>query len=305
MTGTPAHSRTTSTPRPPVIARTVATGSPAPASTVSKPIAAALARRPALRSTRITRPAPADPGGVAAEQADRARRPVIATVSPGRDVAAVGDVEGDRGRVDDRALVEGQAVGQREDRLHARAPTYVGVGALDAVAVLLVEARPAVVLAQVVAALDALLADAAGVVGGAGHAVARPVQPKRSAPGPRSDDLAGPLVARDEREGRRPEARVVAPDEVGVGAADRHRPHPARTSLGPGAGTGTSWISNRLGSSDDEGLHGRGHGGSLLLDDGHGIDHRPRRAADLDGQGDEQELVDPLRGPAPRGPGSP
>ena len=39
----------------------------------------------------------------------------------------------------------------------------------------------------------------------------------------------------------------------------------ASTSFGPGVGTGTSRISIRLGLEDDEGLHGRGHGGTSWL----------------------------------------
>jgi hypothetical protein len=45
VSGTPAHSRTTSAPRPPVSSRTAATGSPAVVSTVSKPMPAAFSRR--------------------------------------------------------------------------------------------------------------------------------------------------------------------------------------------------------------------------------------------------------------------
>ena len=162
---------------PPVIARTAPTGSPAAVSTVSKPMAAALARR-WPRPTTMTRPAPRMRAASAREQADRPG-PGDGDRVARRDPAAVGDVERDRGRVDDGALVEGQAVGQREDRLDALDDVR-RVGALDVVAVLLVEARLAVVLAQVVAALDALLADAAGVVAGARHAVAR--SSSRSAP---------------------------------------------------------------------------------------------------------------------------
>ena len=115
-------------------------------------------------------PRPPDAGGVAGQQADRAGAGDDHRVAGG-DVAAVGDVEGDRGRVDERAVLEREGIGQREDRLDALDDVR-RVGTLDAVAVLLVEPGPAVVLAQVVATLDALATDAAGVVAGAGDPVA-------------------------------------------------------------------------------------------------------------------------------------
>jgi hypothetical protein len=99
------------------------------------------------------------------------------------------------------------------------------------VAVLRVQTWLAVVLADVVLTLDALLAGAARVVARPGDAV-----PDRPAEGlgarPQGDDLTGPLVARRERERGGPEARVVTADQVGVGAT----------------GTGFSWISRTFGS---------------------------------------------------------
>ena len=77
-------------------------------STASKPIAAALASRSGLRSTMMTRAAPRSARRVAGEQADRAGTGDRHRVA-GPHAATVGDVEGDRGRVDDRALVEAQA----------------------------------------------------------------------------------------------------------------------------------------------------------------------------------------------------
>ena len=123
-----------------------------------------------------------------------------------------------------------------------------GVAALDVVPVLGVQAGLAVVLAEVVLALDALLADAAGVVAGARDAVADlPAEGLRA--GAERHDLAGPLVAGREREGRGPEAGVVAVDQVGVGAADRRSRAPGRAPRsGPGSGTGFSWISRTSGS---------------------------------------------------------
>ena len=88
--------------------------------------------------------------------------------------------------------------------------------------VLAVEALVAEVLAEVVAALDAEPAVAAAGVRGARHAHADlPAEVGRALP--ELDHLARPLVARDEREGLRPEAGEVALDDVRVGAADGDR----------------------------------------------------------------------------------
>ena len=240
------------------MARTVATGSPSPESMASKPIARALASRTGLRSSRITRPAPRTS---AASPPSRpiAPAPVMATVSPGVMLPRLATWRAmDAGSMT-APWANDRPVGQREDALDA-VDRVRGVDALDAVAVLLVEAGLAVVLAQVVAALDALLADAAGVVRGAGHAVA---DLPAEALGARAQggDLARPLVPRDERERGRPEARVVAPDEVGVGAADGDRADPGEDLVGSGHRDRDLPDLEHRGLEDDEGLHGRGQGG--------------------------------------------
>ena len=199
-------------------------------------------------------------GRVTAQQADGAAAH-DADVVAGLDPRAIGDVQGDRRRVDDGADLEAHGVGQREDALHA-VHDVLGVGALVVVAVLAVEVHDAVVLAEVVAALDALLADAAGVVTRAGHAVAD-LPAGLLGTGAELDDLAGPFVARDDGEGRRPEARVVAGDEVRVGAADGHRAHPAEHLHGTGLGDRDILDLEPLRLEHDQRLHGLGHVGLL------------------------------------------
>src|ERR1039458_2518259 len=243
VAGTPAHSSTTSTPCPSVAALTSATGSGPPLSTVSKPNAAALASRTLLFSTTITRLAPRT----------SAASPASSPIAP----APVGDLQGDRGGIYHRSLGVREAVGQVEDRLHT--VDHVGrVRPRDVVAVLLVEAQDAVVLAEVVVTLDALLADAAGVVRGAGHTVADlPAVGRGSRP--HGHDVAGPLVAGYEGEGWRPEARVVTADQMGVGATDRNRPHPGQDLVGSRHRNRHLLDLEVVGLEHDEGLHGGGN----------------------------------------------
>ena len=207
------------------------------------------------RPTTMTRPAPR---ARAASPPSRPTgpAPMTTTSSPGCDPATPRAVQRDRGRVDDGALLPADRLGQREDALDA-VDDVLGVGALVVVTVLAMEVHHAVVLAQVVAALDALLADAAGIVAGTGHAVADGPAGLLGA-GTQLDDLAGPLVAGDDGEGRRPEAGVVAGDEVRVGTADRHRLDAAEDLHGPRLRDGHLLDLEPLGLEHDEGLHGVG-----------------------------------------------
>jgi hypothetical protein len=84
----------------------------------------------------------------------------------------------------------------------------------------------AVVEAHRVVAGHAVEADAAALVSLAGHTRADGVLGgdllRRLEVVGYGHDLAGPLVADDGREGRRPEARELAGDDLGVRAADGH-----------------------------------------------------------------------------------
>src|SRR3970282_1943447 len=62
-----------------------------------------------------------------------------------------------------------------------------------------------------------------------------------------------------EGEGRWPEAGVVTPDEMGVGAADRDRSHPGQDLVGPGDRDRHLAELEAAGLEDDERLHGLGH----------------------------------------------
>ena len=220
-----------------------------------------------------------DPRRVTAEEADRAGAGDGHGVARG-DVAAVGDVQGDGRRIDQRPVLEREALRQREDRLDALHDVG-GVGALDAVAVLAVQPLAPVVLAQVVAPFHALATHAAGVVAGARHAVAD-LPAEALGPGAQGRDLARPLVPRDERERGRPEARVVAPDEVGVGAADGHRADPREDLVGSGFGDRDLLDLEHRRLEDDEGLHRGGQGGHRggLLQGGAGLPTRKGEPAE-------------------------
>src|SRR5205814_558585 len=116
------------------------------------------------------------------------------------------------------------------------------------------QALDAEVLADVVTALDAARADAARVVGDAGHARAD-LPAERGRALPQLDDLAAPLVPRDQRPLLGPEARIVALDDVRVGAADRHRAHLAQ-QLEPARARALDVAHGELvGRRDDEGAH--------------------------------------------------
>ena len=173
----------------------------------------------------------ADGRRVAGEQADRARHRSPTTVSPGlmlpRRATCSAMLAGSTTAPSSKDTSSGSR------KTHFTSCTDVGgVAAGHVVPVLGVQPGLAVVLAEVVLPLDALLAGPAGVVAGAGDPVAhRPAEGlRRLAEG---DDLAGPLVAGGEREGRGPEAGVVAVDQVCVGAADGRRPHPGEHLVGP------------------------------------------------------------------------
>ena len=131
--------------------------------------------------------------------------------------------------IEQSTLLETQLVWKMEHRLDA-VNDVLGERALPVVAVLPVHVGVAVVLTNVVAALDALLAEAARVVGCSRHTVA-----DRKAEGVSTvAEFAhhpGPLVAGDERVRRRPEARVVTPQEMGIGSADRDGIHPTQNLL--------------------------------------------------------------------------
>ena len=64
-------------------------------------------------------------------------------------------------------------------------------------------------------------------------------------------------MARDEGVGGRPTARVVAPDQVGVGAADRDRADAREDLVGSGHGDRDFLDLEHAGLEDDEGLHRR------------------------------------------------
>jgi len=116
--------------------------------------------------------------------------------------------------------------------------------ALVVVPVLLVEPGLAVVLAQVVPPLERTSGRSRRRRGRCRRAVAD-LQPYRSSRGP-GDYFAG-HCARNEREAERPEARIVAADEVDVRAADRDCSNPRQDLIGPGVGWHI-WISTRFGS---------------------------------------------------------
>ena len=79
--------------------------------------------------------------------------------------------------------------------------------------------RLAVVLTKIVAALQAVAAIAAALVGLAGDTVAGLVVEHALAD---LDDFAGPFVAGDKGVRRRPDAGQPAMDDLGIAAADGH-----------------------------------------------------------------------------------
>jgi hypothetical protein len=91
-------------------------------------------------------------------------------IVPRSDLAPVGGVQGDGGRVENGPFGETQAVGKPEDRLDA-VHDVLGEGTLPVVSVLAVDGHVPVVLTQVVAPLDTGPAETTGVVRGAGHPV--------------------------------------------------------------------------------------------------------------------------------------
>ena len=228
--GSPEHSSATSAPSPPVRSRMPSTVSSAVKSSVSWP-----------SDGRLLQPRAAADDDHAAG-AERARelghqqahhaRPDDHDGVARRMAAALDRVQRDRRRVEHRGLLVGQLVGHREDALD-RVHDVVGVRAVDVVAVLLVHAQVAEPLAEVVPALDALAAEPAGGVRRARDARADlPAEVGRARP--ELDHVAAPLVARDQRPLLGPEARVVALDDVRVGAADRDRAHLAEHLVAAG-----------------------------------------------------------------------
>ena len=134
------------------------------------------------------------------------------------DAAAVGGVKRDRRRVQQRSLGKVHFVGEREHGLDV-VDDVLGKGSGPVVPVVAMKARVAVVLAYVVAALDTARAVSAGGVGGPGHPRSYRMAEALDA-ATDLDDLARPLVARGERPARWPEPRIVASQEMRIGAAD-------------------------------------------------------------------------------------
>ena len=193
-----------------------------------------------------------DECGVGGEESDRACAGDRNGV-PGPDVAAPRHVQGDAGRVREGAHVEAHVIGQPEDGLDV----VHGVGGVDplrVVSVLGVEIRLAVVLTQVVLALDALLADAAGAVTRARDPVTDP--PTEGARAlTEGDDVTRPFVARGEGELGRPEPGVVTVDQMGVRAADRDGADSGQDLVATGLGHRNLGDLEHIGLAHHQGLH--------------------------------------------------
>ena len=196
--GAPEHSSTSSTPASPARSRTAATGSTfSKSTTASAPIAAAASRR-APRPTTITRAAP---NAFANRIAMRpiGPGPMITTVPPGVMPASSIAVQRRAARVDQRPFPERHLRQQRTDAADGiDVVLRVGAGRDEAVVAVPGFGAP-VVLAEVVAALQAVAAVAAALVRFAGHAVAwrepahfrarpRPPRPPTRVPGVKGYD---------------------------------------------------------------------------------------------------------------------
>ena len=213
-----------STPSPPDRSRTALTGSSL--LEVDHRVGALLGRRLEARAApddddprraqRLREPYRDQADGPGTDDDDR---------SAGRDARQLHPVQGHAGGIDQGPFPERDSLRQVVDAAD-RIDVVLGVGALRDEAVMAVPGLgPPVVLAEVVATLQAVAAVAAALVRFARHPVAGRETENAVAD---VDDLAGPFVPGGERIRRRPGPGQAAADDLGIAAANRDTADPAQ-----------------------------------------------------------------------------